>query len=119
MGTRAPTTWLSQISEGARGGLVRCTGPRLAKGLIPERKDVLSMATQACFLKFPPSDIPVPSCSANSNPVATLKHLDGYKNEVINDHHEFLKLSSGVLRQSFPISEPPLPSVPFVWSVSL
>lgn len=89
------------------------------KRLIPKKKDILSMTIQVFFFKFPSSDIPVPSCSVNSNPVATLKHLDGYKNEVINDHHEVLKLSSGVLRQSFPISEPPLPSVPFVWSVSL
>lgn len=71
------------------------------KGLIPEKKDVLSVATQVWFFKFPPSNVPLPSCSANSKPVATLKHLDGGK-KVINDHHEFLKLSSGVLRQNFP-----------------
>lgn len=90
------------------------------KSLIPEKKDVLSVATQVCFFfNFPPSNIPIPSCSANSKPVATLKHLDGLKKKVINDHHEFLNLSSGVLHQNFTISEPPLPSVPFVWSVSL
>lgn len=71
------------------------------KGLIPEKKDVLSVATQECFFKFPLSNVPLLSCSANSKSMATLKHLDGGK-KVINDHHEFLKLSSGVLRQNFP-----------------
>lgn len=47
------------------------------ESLIHEKKDALSMATQVWFLKFPPSDIPIPSCLVGSNPVATLKHLDG------------------------------------------